>query len=158
MVLFYLVVHYSQMCCSNLFTVDICYKKLPSPPNNGQQSLEWHDRDISLPQTPRRHQRRPWLCAFTKTGREHGEWRELTVLVRLYQLGGAAGAVPGGGEAEHRRHVPGELLQVGDVAQVTGAMEVGGDRHHGNNFWWLFWPSQELERIRGKFLRQKLRH
>lgn len=69
---------------------------------------------------------------------------ELTVLVRAGGSGGAARAVPGGGEAQHRGEVLRELPQTRHVAHVDAVLEVGPHDHHGNVFVSVGLPGEEL--------------
>lgn len=73
------------------------------------------------------------------------EDEELTVLVRPGGSGGAAGAVPRRGEAQHRGVVLGELLQARHVAHVDAVLEVGPHDHRGNVAVSPRLPGEELE-------------
>lgn len=57
---------------------------------------------------------------------------ELTILVRPGGSGGAAGAVPRRGEAQHRGVVLGELLQTRHIAHMDAVLEIRPHYHHGN--------------------------
>lgn len=67
-----------------------------------------------------------------------------TVLVGAHQLGGAARAVPGRGEAQHRGEVLGELAQPRHVAHVDAVLEVGPHRDHRGLVLVLRLPGDEL--------------
>lgn len=67
-----------------------------------------------------------------------------TVLVGSHQLGRAARAIPGRGEAQHRGEVLGELAQPRHVAHVDAVLEVGPHRHHRGLVLVLRLPRDEL--------------
>lgn len=69
-----------------------------------------------------------------------------TILMGAHQLRGAAGPIPGGGEAQHRGEVLRELLQAGHEAHVNAVLKVGPGGHHGNLLFLLRLPGDELQR------------
>lgn len=71
---------------------------------------------------------------------------ELTVLVRPGGSGGAAGAIPRRGEAQHGGVVLGELLQTRHVAHVDAVLEIGPHYHHGNVFVFARLPGEKLKK------------
>lgn len=73
----------------------------------------------------------------------------LTVFVRPYELGRAWGAVPRRGEAQHRREVGRELLQVGDVP-VVDPVEIWSDGDDSDSLGDVGWPRQKLGRGGGE--------
>lgn len=104
------------------------------PPGGGRPSPEDKTRAVLSG---------PWVGG----GRWSGDWVPPTILVGAHQLGGAAGPVPGGGEAQHRGEVLGELLQAGHEAHMDAVLKVGPGRHHGNLLFLLWLPGDQLWKV-----------
>lgn len=69
---------------------------------------------------------------------------QLTVFVRLQQDGRAAGSVTGGGKAQSRAKVPGELPESADQSCVPRTGVVWRDGHYLHIFWGRLGPQQQL--------------
>lgn len=64
--------------------------------------------------------------------------------MRLDKSGDAPGPIAWGGEAQHGRQIPRELLQPADVADMAGAVIVGGDGGDSHGLRGVFRPCHEL--------------
>ena len=94
-------------------------------------------------------ERSAWLLGRGVVGgRDSRGWAVPTVLMGAHQLGGAPRPISGSGETQHRGEILGELLQARHEAHVDAVLKVGPGSHHGNLFFLLRLPGNQLGRGR----------